>query len=528
MKLSEVALNWALRSLLYQKDGDIFPFPFEFDVIQAEWDFIVKELEALDIENYNWNEPRGLFVLKQKNRFRKAAQYDPIDSIILMSIIKDIGEKIEIRRIPTKELKVFSYRFVAKPEGRLYKTEEGRSQFRIITDWHAERYPFIVRTDLVDFYNQIYHHTLENQINECEIQAEYKKALKGFIHSYTKISRGIPIGPHATHLLAELFLIPVDNAIMLKGIKFCRYVDDILLFCNSHEEALIVLHDLTQILDGYKLVLNQEKTKIFSQVEYAKLNAPGILDDPINEEESEILQFIKKSSLDTYDNIEKIKITPDVKEMFSEPKIIKIFKSYLKRPEPNYPRLQWFLKRLSQTGIPSGINFIINNIKDFFPVISEAIYYISNSSSDYAGNWADFGEALLNIINSPIVVAIEYLQMMLMHSFTKNINSTQIPRILKLYNSAPSSVKREIVLAACHGNAADWLRMFKDNFQNSEPWLRRAILYSMRTLPSDERDHWLYTIAKYPNLSLLEKAIIINCSSSERNKNDFRRLFSKK
>jgi hypothetical protein len=41
----------------------------------------------------------------------------------------------------------------------------------------AGKYPYIVKTDIVDFYNQIYHHTLENQIDECGIDDEYKNAI---------------------------------------------------------------------------------------------------------------------------------------------------------------------------------------------------------------------------------------------------------------------------------------------------------------------------------------------------------------
>ena len=67
---------------------------------------------------------------------------------------------------------------------------------------HVSKCHFVVKADIVDFYNQIYSHTLENQINECDFKDEYKIALRHFFGDYTPTSRGIPVGPHATHLFA--------------------------------------------------------------------------------------------------------------------------------------------------------------------------------------------------------------------------------------------------------------------------------------------------------------------------------------
>ena len=52
-----------------------------------------------------------------------------------------------------------------------------------------------------------------------------------------KVSRGIPVGPHSTHILGEMSLIPVDNSLSMKGLDYCRYVDDIVIFCDDYKQA---------------------------------------------------------------------------------------------------------------------------------------------------------------------------------------------------------------------------------------------------------------------------------------------------
>lgn len=51
------------------------------------------------------------------------------------------------------------------------------------------------------------------------------------------VSRGVPIGPHAIHLIAESSMIPIDNSLCSIGLNFMRFADDILIFCDSHDSA---------------------------------------------------------------------------------------------------------------------------------------------------------------------------------------------------------------------------------------------------------------------------------------------------
>ncbi|NET40050.1 MAG: RNA-directed DNA polymerase [Cyanothece sp. SIO1E1] len=99
---------------------------------------------------------------------------------------------------------------------------------------------------------------------ESQFPNQIKKWIISLLESTTaRVSRGIPVGPHATHLLAEISLIPIDNSMYYKEIDFCRYADDIIIFCKDYTQAKIVIYKIAEILDKQqRLVLQKQKTKI--------------------------------------------------------------------------------------------------------------------------------------------------------------------------------------------------------------------------------------------------------------------------
>ena len=52
------------------------------------------------------------------------------------------------------------------------------------------------------------------------------------------------------------------------------------------------------------------------------------------------------------------------------------------------------------------------------------------------------------------------------------------------------------MLAAAQARANAWLSTLKAAYKNADPWTKRAIIYSLRALPKDEKDHWLKSVKK--------------------------------
>jgi hypothetical protein len=430
--------------------------------------------------------------------FRIATQLDPLDSLVLAAIIKKFGMKIEQRRLPYNDNHVFSYRFFPQPNGRFY----GAS-----TTWHAfwesslqkasaESCHWVAITDITDYYNQIYHHVLENQLREAVPELAWR-TIKNFLNTFTHgVSRGIPVGPHSVHILAEAALITTDNSLLSRGYNFCRYVDDIHIFCHSRQEAEIALYDIAEILDKQqRLTLNKQKTRVVSSEEFSEIAHSMLIDRPINERERKILDVISRHGhFDPYKSI-SLQILDEYELAYVKQEILEeLFDIYLSQNEIDYPRIGWLLRRLAQIGAPGALTYVLRNIARLTPVLGDVAKYIMRASPNYTGDIKDIGSLLIEAIHFPIVQHSDYIQLVLIDLFARIPKLDNINRITSLYPSASTPIRREIILAAGAAKQGHWIRERKDDFDNGDPWLRRAIIAASPVMPGDESEHWLKRI----------------------------------
>lgn len=73
---------------------------------------------------------------------------------------------------------------------------------------------------------------------------------------------GTPQGAVMSPLLANIYLHPVDVEIREGGYRMIRYADDMVILCESEEEAERALRAITEALERRGLELHPEKTKI--------------------------------------------------------------------------------------------------------------------------------------------------------------------------------------------------------------------------------------------------------------------------
>src|SRR5262249_5513126 len=138
---------------------------------------------------------RRFIVPKDEVSYRQATQLDPQDSIILSSILFQFGDGIEARRLPSSQ--VFSYRFNPTEQHGLYDKESSWNEFWTTAAQHGFKSGSVLYCDIADFYNQIYHHTLENQLIQSGLPNQASKWIISLLESATAgVSRGVPIGPH--------------------------------------------------------------------------------------------------------------------------------------------------------------------------------------------------------------------------------------------------------------------------------------------------------------------------------------------
>ncbi len=509
MKLQRNSLGWALNYLYQVSDTDLFPRPIELDVLKAIETDAIDAFEKIDLGNYSFGSARRFIVPKGETSYRTATQLDIIDTVFITAAIYEYGSQIENRRIPNSENKVFSYRFLPLTNS-LYDQSITWVDF-----WNACRrkaidYDYIVCLDIADFYNQIYHHNIENQLIESQFPNQLKKWIISMLESTTaRVSRGIPVGPHATHLLAEMSLIPIDNSMFYKGIDFCRYADDIIIFCNDYTQAKIVIYQIAEILDKQqRLILQKQKTKIYkNSIEFREYCSQMIQDRPINESERQVIALIKLYTQENpYATVSLSRLSNEELQLFDQKNIELIIQEYLTSEDPNYSRLRWFLRRLSQIGTPAAVEYCINNINDLTPVISDVCNYLVAVTNNYSGNWKILGNNILNILNSDLIKSNEFFQMTLLSLFVKNVKLNNINQLIALYNNASPSIRREIILSAYRANAMDWLRELKESYSGFDIWLKQAFIIACKGLPEDEKRFFLdHAVEDKTLMSLLKK-----------------------
>jgi hypothetical protein len=526
MSLSTNSIDWAISHLEKVGDSDLFPRPVELDAVLALKDDVKSRLTSLDLSKCLPSPARRFIVPKYDLSVRQATQLNLLDSIILTSIIHECGSLIEQRRRATSENRVFSYRFKPDNDGWLYDRNFDWTPFWANCYDNSKQYSHALVLDISDFYNQIYHHTIENQLIQSGLPNQYTQWIKKLLESLTaKVSRGIPVGPHATHLLAEATLIPVDNSLVSQGVNFCRFVDDFVIFANSEDEARAYLYRFSDTLDKQqRLILNKQKTRLLSSSELQSYCKKMIEDRPINHLERQLLGIVKKySGGNPYQIVRLSQITEDDLKSFSKralelilneyllkennpvEKILMLFKSFAYRllsPSPmpdssksvNFIRLRWFLRRLTQIGHPGAIDFCLKNLNHLIPSLADVCHYLSAASVNYEGDCVELGERLLKALSNEVVSSNEYFQLCVLSLFARNSSFNHFSQLVRLFDNSSGVVRREIIISARNNNGADWLRELKETYPSMDIWCKQAFLVSAKGLVIEERKFFAQSI----------------------------------
>jgi len=162
MTLNAASLDWAVDFVVNHSDSDLFPKVLEVEAVQALRGDFIKLIEGKDLTTFAPGAHRRFIVPKDEISYRQATQLHPQDSILLSAVIHQFGQGIEDRRLGTNQ--VFSYRFAPTAQHGLYKSQTAWNDFWSTAHARSFSCATVLYCDISDFYNQIYHHTLQNQL----------------------------------------------------------------------------------------------------------------------------------------------------------------------------------------------------------------------------------------------------------------------------------------------------------------------------------------------------------------------------
>jgi retron-type reverse transcriptase len=492
MTLNRDSLDWGVDFVDRHSDGDLFPMIRELQAIKAKKADFISLVEGKPLNSFEPKECRRFIVPKDEISYRQATQLHPQDSILLSALIYQYGAGIESRR--RDESEVFSYRFSPSLDEGLYSSKTAWNNFWTTAHRKSQQCSLVLYCDIADFYNQIYHHTVENQLIESGFPNQATKWVISLLESTTaKVSRGVPIGPHAIHLIAEATLIPVDNSLATSGLDFIRYADDIVIFCDSDKSAKSALALVASTLDKQqRLMLQRHKTKFYSPSDFQSLCSEMIEDRPIDKNEERLLGIIRKyTGGSPYQSISYNSIKPEDWKQFSDRIVGKIITEYLSKDEIDYIRLRWFYRRLAQVGHPGALDVSIENFEKLGPCLANICSYISSIQSMAAEDWKAIGARLIALLDTEEIARSEFFRLSILSLFSRNKHINHFAALVSRYQSSDPYARREILLAAQVNGAFDWLREHKESYPQMDAWQRMAFIFGASGLPSDEKKYFI-------------------------------------
>ncbi|MFC7841049.1 RNA-directed DNA polymerase [Streptomyces sp. NPDC057382] len=133
--------------------------------------------------------------------------------------------------------------------------------------------PFqLARTDVVSFYEHIDVGTLSLDLQALGANQRVVERLENYLKMFQASSHawGIPQGPDASGILANLYLLPVDEFVHREGIEYLRYSDDMMLFDTDWTSLRGLLLEINSILRSRRLSMSSTKTNIYEHSESRK------------------------------------------------------------------------------------------------------------------------------------------------------------------------------------------------------------------------------------------------------------------
>jgi hypothetical protein len=398
--IDEHHLEWALIHLEKFGGSDVFPPSHDYSAIRHNWDQIKKKILDSVSSGAMPGTPYLGMAPKSDNTFRAVHELSPLDSIAITAVIYAIADKIEGARFPEERQSVFSFRLAPNHDGHFF--EEGSDNWSRFADKRNElmkKYEtgYVLKADISDFYNQIYLHRVQNALDEClpTEQASIAKYIHDFLLALnTKVSKGIPVGPAFSTVIAEITLNDVDQRISSYGFEFVRWVDDFFIFHQNYWYLYNKYQELTEYLySTHRLVFNGSKTKLSSVnalQEFLEGNEDSVIEQYINKLRDrrcgELLgELIEKLNPYTHGELDYESLSEEVYEKYKNEEAFKVIADAYKTlfeqsiATSNTTLLKHVLKKCTAARIRSIAPTIKNNLVKLFPVIRELSFYIRRS-----------------------------------------------------------------------------------------------------------------------------------------------------
>lgn len=168
------------------------------------------------------------------------------DQIVLQAVANQVAKQMFKRRRAVENRLVFSSCQNPKPDSIFFLQDWRRTyhDFKLrLTRQLTSGNHWIAHFDLAAFYETISHRALQSVVSPSGGSNDAWEMIRKWLCVWTSETKGIPVdhgipqGPVASDFLAEIFLLPLDEAMDKAGIPYIRYVDDIRVLAKTEDEV---------------------------------------------------------------------------------------------------------------------------------------------------------------------------------------------------------------------------------------------------------------------------------------------------
>lgn len=494
------SLEWAIKNLKSQNKSGLLPPEIEVDAISANWSWVSKDLLDIELDHYSTRAKVVWLVPKTSHSFRAVTHIDPVDVLILTAILYQFHNEIEDYRIPYERKVVYGHRIAPTVGGRMFEVDTWEAFVSESVDLaESASTKYVVKTDIVDFYNQVSIHRIQNCLEEAGLPIPVCKIVHDiFISLYGHNSRGIPVGADFTHIVAELSLASMDQTLLSRGFTFKRYVDDYHFFCSSYEEALRVIYTLQFELnkDVHKLVLNSAKTLIYKSKTFVASESVSPAAREVGERRQrykskarEALQVLEEERSSPYDRSELTEddLPNELRESLTSEAVAESFKvlfeQALAEENTDYTMIRHVLTRCKSLRVDTISLSVVKNLTTLTATLPHVCNYLLSVPRLRRTSRESFKNYLMRGSYSFLPYFRKWMSFVLT-SRPDLLGLELSAEVLKVWGKTEPIYSLN---AACIEGDKEYIRSKKDIFKQLDPRLRRDTLWACRLLPSGER-----------------------------------------
>lgn len=497
-RLTASSLEFAKRHIRHFYDSDFFPKSFEFDALWADWPQVVDRLVGSEIPDLPAPRPRFMAAPKPAGGYRIVHQLDPLAALIYTAMTHAVAPRLEAARVPTSDCVACAYRLqIDEAQGGFFGSSTGYQQFIERCEHLAAIHSHVLVCDVADFYNQVYLHRLQNVIsNACPDAGSLANDIEDYLLALNgRASKGIPVGPAASIVMAEAVLNDVDQMIQGHGFTHTRYVDDIRIFADEPDQLDHLLRELTQYLyENHRLTLAGHKTKITPTANFVE----EFLKSPDLQEVEETHEQLRAMTIaDAYD------VSDTAEAPTTASVIVAMMEKVCSRPRLDLGLARHILRKCRQQRIRAIVPSLFAHFSFFAPVMPAVGLYLREISTE---KFVDLNVEAVATLYEQTSAKIPFVRMWLDDYVCRYPQYMNHPAIRAAVMSSPSFDAR--ALGAITRRDVAWMRRHKGDVDSLGARDRRQLMRASAILAPDERRAWLRGVMRNHD-SVVDRAVCL-------------------